>query len=94
MNRMDRVKSAAEQSAHPVNPVNPVEDAAVFHAFAAAGKRLAELHVGYEQQPEYPLHRRENPNAPLNWRVEKMKLVGTRSTAVVSSYYSLGQSKF
>jgi predicted helicase len=24
-----------------------------FHGFAAAGKRLAELHVHYEQQPEY-----------------------------------------
>ena len=52
-----------------------LQDAEVFHAFAAAGKRLAELHVGYEQQPEYPLRRRENPQAPLNWRVEKMKLL-------------------
>jgi hypothetical protein len=41
-------------------------DAEVFHAFAAAGKKLAELHVGYEQQPESPLRRRENPNSPVN----------------------------
>ena len=43
-----------------------LQDAEVFHAFASAGKKLAELHVGYEQQPEFPLHRRENPQSPLN----------------------------
>ena len=60
-----------------------LQDAEVFHAFAAAGKQLADLHIGYEQAKEYPLTRRENPKAQLNWRVEKMKLikVGTRSTA-------------
>lgn len=52
-----------------------LQDAAVFRTFVAAGQRLAELHVGYEQQPEFPLQRRENPDAPLNWRVEKMKLL-------------------
>jgi predicted helicase len=26
-----------------------------FHAFAAAGKRLMELHIDYEKQPEYKL---------------------------------------
>jgi predicted helicase len=59
------------------------EDSEVFHAFAAAGKQLADLHIGYEQAKEYPLTRRENPSAQLNWRVEKMKLikVGTRFTA-------------
>jgi predicted helicase len=60
-----------------------LQDAEVFHAFAAAGKQLADLHIGYEQAKEYPFTRRENPSAQLNWRVEKMKLikVGTRSTA-------------
>ena len=57
----------------------------MFHPFAKAGKKLADLHVGYEQAKEYLLQRRENPQAPLNWRVEKMKLVGTRSTASPSS---------
>ena len=50
-------------------------DTELFHAFAAAGKQLADLHIGYEQAKEYPLTRRENPNAQLNWRVEKMKLI-------------------
>ena len=33
---------------------------------------LAELHVNYEQQSEYPLERVEK--GQLNWRVEKMRL--------------------
>ena len=44
-----------------------------FWAFAKAGARLAEIHVGYEQQPEFSLNHIENPEEPLNWRVEKMK---------------------
>ena len=45
-----------------------------FRAFAEAGARLAEIHVHYEQQPEYPLERIEQPGVALNWRVERMKL--------------------
>ncbi|MCW5554212.1 MAG: hypothetical protein KIS67_18895 [Verrucomicrobiae bacterium] len=66
--------SAAKKVRADSHPL--LRDAEVFRAFVAAGQRLAELHVGYEQQPEYPLQRRENPKSPLNWRVEKMKLVG------------------
>ncbi len=50
-------------------------DAAVFHAFAAAGRKLADLHVHYETAPEFPLQRIENKEVPLNWRVETMKLL-------------------
>jgi len=53
-------------------------DAAVFHAFAAAGRKLADLHVHYESAKEFPLQRIENKEVPLNWRVEVMKLVGRR----------------
>jgi predicted helicase len=49
-------------------------DAKVFRHFAKAGERLMALHVGYEQQPEFPLKRIENKKVPLDWRVEKMKL--------------------
>ena len=45
-----------------------------FHAFADAGARLAAIHVGYEEQPQYPLQQRETPEMPLDWRVEKMRL--------------------
>ena len=66
-----------------------LQDAEVFHAFAAAGQRLAELHVGYEQQPEYPLHRRENAKAPLNWRVEKMRLSKDKSALAYNDFLTL-----
>jgi hypothetical protein len=33
----------------------PQDDNGVFKAFARAGQRLAEIHVHYEQQPEYKL---------------------------------------
>ncbi len=45
-----------------------------FRAFAQAGARLAQIHVGYEEMPAYPLTVSENPGLPLDWRVEKMKL--------------------
>ena len=46
-----------------------------FWAFAKAGARLADIHVNYESQPEYDkLKFIQNPDVPLNWRVEKMKL--------------------
>jgi predicted helicase len=43
-------------------------------AFAAAGKRLMELHIDYEQQHEYPLEEIEQPGKPWTLRVEKMSL--------------------
>lgn len=45
-----------------------------FRVFADIGKRLAEIHVNYEQQPEYPLDKIESSGVALDWRVEKMKL--------------------
>jgi len=62
----------------------------VFWAFAAAGKTLADLHVNYEQQPECPLQRIENPNEKLNLRVEKMKLSKDKSTLTYNSFLTLG----
>ena len=45
-----------------------------FRAFAEAGARLATIHVGYEEQPEYRLRQVETPEMPLDWRAEKMRL--------------------
>ncbi|MCX5888431.1 MAG: N-6 DNA methylase, partial [Deltaproteobacteria bacterium] len=57
-----------------------------FRGFTKAGARLAEIHVHYEAQPEYPLNRLETPGLPLDWRVEKMKLtVGRASRPPASS---------
>ena len=45
-----------------------------FWAFAKAGQRLGEIHVGYEDVDEYSLRFVETPDTPLDWRVEKMRL--------------------
>ena len=45
-----------------------------FRAFAKAGARLADIHVGYEEMSPYPLSMVERPGQPLTWRVEKMRL--------------------
>ncbi|HWS88448.1 MAG TPA: type ISP restriction/modification enzyme [Pyrinomonadaceae bacterium] len=60
-----------------------------FRAFADAGARLAELHVNYERQAEYPLERIENPNAPLDWRVEKMRLSKDRRQIIYNHFLTL-----
>ena len=49
------------------------QDVKDFRAFAEAGKQLADLHVNYESVTKYEeLTLKENPDTPLNWRVEKM----------------------
>ena len=60
-----------------------------FWGFAKAGKCLAELHVNYEKQPEYPLERNENPNAKLSFRVEKMRLGKDKSALVYNEFLTL-----
>jgi predicted helicase len=60
-----------------------------FPVFATAGKRLAELHINYEQQPEYPLERIENPNAKLTFRIEKMRLGKGKSSLFFNEFLTL-----
>ncbi len=50
---------------------------------------MAELHVNYEQQPEYPLEKIENPNAQLDWRIEKMKLSKDKRRIVYNDFLTL-----
>ena len=45
-----------------------------FWSLAKAGRRLGEIHISYEEVPEYPLRFIENREVPIDWRVEKMKL--------------------
>jgi predicted helicase len=42
-----------------------------------------------EQHPESPLSRRENPNSPLNWRVEKTRLSKDKSSLTYNDFLSL-----
>jgi predicted helicase len=60
-----------------------------FHAFATAGKRLAELHINYERQPECPLERIETPNAKLSFAVEKMRLGKDKSSLFYNDFLTL-----
>lgn len=60
-----------------------------FKGFAEIGKRLAEIHVNYEQQPEYPLERIETPGVPLDWRVEKMKLSKDKRSLIYNDFLTL-----
>ena len=60
-----------------------------FWAFAKAGQRLAELHVGYEAQPEYRLNFIENSDMPLDWRVEKMRLSKDKTRLQYNDFLTL-----
>ena len=62
-----------------------------FWGFAEAGKRLADLHVDYESQPEYDkLKLAPKPDVPLNWRVEKMKILKDKSSLIYNDFLTLG----
>ena len=54
-----------------------------FHAFAKAGKKLAELHVGYESAAEFPLKRIVHRGVPQSLRVEKMRWESAEKSALI-----------
>jgi predicted helicase len=60
-----------------------------FHPFAEAGKRLAEIHVNYEKQPEYRLKHLENKDLPIDWRVEKMRLSKDKTQIKYNDFLTL-----
>ncbi len=60
-----------------------------FRGFVNAGQQLADLHLNYEQQPEYHLKFIENDQVPLNWRVEKMKLSKDKSQIIYNEFLTL-----
>ena len=60
-----------------------------FRAYAAAGARLAHIHVHYEDQPQYPLAQIETPDTPLDWRVEKMRLSKDRTQLTYNRFLTL-----
>ena len=68
---------------------NPEASAKLFHAFAAAGKKLAELHVNYESAKEYKLQRQENKEVKLDWRVEAMKLSKDKTSLFYNDFLTL-----
>jgi predicted helicase len=61
-----------------------------FWDFVTAGKKLADLHLNYEQQPEYPLKLMDQPDMPLNWRVDKMKLSRDKRQIIYNDSLTIG----
>jgi predicted helicase len=61
----------------------------VFRSFVRAGERLAEIHVHYEKQAEYPLTKTEKAGEKLDWRVTKMRLSKDKTTLIYNQFLTL-----
>ena len=82
--RNDKPKNA------PVTPVpSVVKDHEVFRHLVKAGQRLTEIHVHYEQQPEYKLATREKAGEKLKWRVTRMRLSKDKTTLIYNDFLTL-----
>jgi len=66
-----------------------VKDVDVFRQLVQAGRRLAEIHVRYESQPEYPLEKKEKAGEKLDYRVTKMKLSKDKTTLTYNQFLTL-----
>jgi len=60
-----------------------------FWEFVAAGRRLADIHVHYEEQPQYKLDLIEAPDMPLDWRVEQMKFSKDKTQIKYNDFLTL-----
>ena len=78
-------KGLLGQNAHPWQPALCPRLPGVFYS----GKRLTDLHVNYESQPEFPLVQVEAPAKALDWRVEKMKLSPDKTALINNDFLSL-----
>jgi predicted helicase len=86
---LPRIPFATAQ-VHPVPSVSPVvKDFDLFSQLAKAGQRLAEIHVRYEQQPEYKLTKVEKKGEKLDYRVTKMKLSKDKTTLIYNQFLTL-----
>lgn len=71
----------------PRIPVAP--DAKTFHSMVDAGRRLADLHLNYEEANEYPLEEVHTGDRPISPHVERMKLSRDKNSVVVNSTLTL-----
>ena len=60
-----------------------------FWKFAKAGRRLGEIHIGYEDAAEYRMKKIETPGKPLDWRVEKMRLSKDKTQIKYNDFLTL-----
>jgi predicted helicase len=68
---------------------NPKASVKLFHRFADAGRKLADLHVNYESAKEFPLVRQENKGVKLDWRIEVMKLSKDKTSLCYNDFLTL-----
>lgn len=61
----------------------------MFMALGKVGQRLAEIHVHYEQQPEYKLTKTEKAGEKLDYNVKKMKLNKDKTTLIYNQFLTL-----
>ena len=73
----------------PFAPDTGSKSSTGFWRFAKAGQRLSEIHVGYEDMPEYPLTFIETPDMPLDWHVEKMRFSKDKTQIVYNDFLTL-----
>jgi predicted helicase len=66
-------------------------DVDVFRGLVKAGQRLAEIHVHYEQQPEYPLTKTEKAGEKLDYCVTKMRLSKDKSSLIYNQFLTLSE---
>lgn len=87
----DSVNGLASESVHSAQDdrVGVDSDFETFRAFVRAGRRLAEIHVRYEQQAEYPLIKKEKEGEKLDYRVEKMHLSKDKTILTYNQFLSL-----
>ena len=60
-----------------------------FWEFVDAGRRLADIHIHYEDQPQYKLDLIETPDMPLDWRVEQMKFSKDKTQLKYNDFLTL-----
>jgi predicted helicase len=86
----ERRFSAALASKKDSRALAPVASGAeTFRTFVRAGQRLAEIHVHYEQQPEFKLTKTEKAGEKLDYRVKKMKLSKDKTTLIYNQFLTL-----
>jgi len=77
---------AAERSSQATGTTTGLD---AFRSLAKPGQRLAEIHVHYEQQPEYKLTKVEKKGEKLDYRVTKMKLSKDKTTLIYNQFLTL-----
>jgi predicted helicase len=60
-----------------------------FRTISTIGRKLADLHVNYEELSGYELEKVENPDVTLNWQVEKMRLTKDRQSIIYNDFLTL-----